>query len=183
MALAKGGAPPDVEFCDTIDQGWRNKDMSVEVGQKAPDLALSATTGDEISLTQYQGDKSVVLLFFPLAFTSVCTDELKIMRDEHDYYASKGAQVLAASVDSPFVLKAWAEQLELPFPLLSDFNKDVAMRFGALHEDLMGLKGVAKRAAFVIDRDGMVQYRWISDDPGQLPNFDEIKEAVAQAAS
>lgn len=157
--------------------------MSVEVGQQAPDLKLGATTGGEISLAQYEGDRTVVLLFFPLAFTSVCTNELSIMRDEYEAYTSKGAQVLAASVDSPFTLKEWADRLELPFPLLSDFNKEAARAFGALHEDLMGLKGVAKRSAFVIDKDGVVRYSWISDDPGQLPNFEELKAAVEKAAS
>ena len=111
--------------------------MSVQVGQQAPDLKLGATTGGEISLAQYEGDRTVVLLFFPLAFTSVCTNELSIMRDEYEAYTSKGAQVLAASVDSPFTLKEWADRLELPFPLLSDFNKEAARAFGALHEDLM----------------------------------------------
>ena len=147
--------------------------MSVQVGQQAPDLKLGATTGGEISLAQYEGDRTVVLLFFPLAFTSVCTNELSIMRDEYE----------AASVDSPFTLKEWADRLELPFPLLSDFNKEAARAFGALHEDLMGLKGVAKRSAFVIDKDGVVRYSWISDDPGQLPNFEELKAAVEKAAS
>ncbi len=157
--------------------------MSIEIGQKVPALKLPSSTGDEVSLDQYVGEKPVVLLFFPLAFSPVCTNELKIMREEHDAYASKGAQVLAASVDSPFTLKAWADQLELPYPLLSDFNKEAARTFGVLHEDLMGLKGVAKRSVFVIDRDGTVQYRWVSDDPGNLPDFDEIKEAVAKLAS
>ena len=157
--------------------------MSVEIGQQAPDFKPGATTGDELSLGQFKGEQPVVLLFFPFAFTSVCENELSTMRDEHDLYASKNVQVLAASVDSPFTLKEWAKKLELPFPLLSDFNKGTASAYGALHEDLGGLKGVAKRSAFVIDKDGIVRYRWISDDPGQLPNFDEIKAAVEEAAT
>ncbi len=156
--------------------------MPVDIGHKAPDFTLSATTGDPISLERYRGEKPVVLLFFPLAFSPVCTNELTIMRDDYERYTAAGVEVLASSVDSPFTLQAWAERLELPFPLLSDFNKETAQRYGAFHDDLMGLKGVSKRAVFVIDKDGVVQYRWVSDDPAQLPNFDEIKEAAEKAA-
>lgn len=157
--------------------------MGLESGQRAPDFTLKATTGDSISLAQYRGERPVILLFFPLAFSPVCTNELTIMRDAYESYAAAGVAVIASSVDSPFTLQAWAERLELPFPLLSDFNKETARDYQAFHEDLMGLRGVSKRAAFVIDKEGVVRYNWVSEDPGQLPNFDEMHEAAERAAA
>lgn len=157
--------------------------MSVEIGQPGPDFELSATTGDSIALRERRGQGPTVLLFVPLAFSPVCTNELTKIRDDYEEYTKHGAEVMAASVDSPFTLKVWAEQLKLPFPLLSDFNKEVSRAYGALHDDMLGLKGVAKRAVFVMDGRGTVRYRWVSDDPGQLPEFDEIKAAVKEAAA
>jgi peroxiredoxin len=157
--------------------------MSVEVGQPAPRFALHASTGEEISLEHYRGKGPTILLFVPLAFTPVCTNELSIMRDNYESYTKLGAEVLAASVDSQFTLKVWADQLKLPFPLLSDFNKETATAYGAIYSDLMGLKGVAKRAAFVIDKDGIVRYRWVSEDANNLPDFDKLKAAVEAAAA
>ena len=156
--------------------------MTAEVGRPAPGFELKATTGKDISLERYRGRPTVVL-FFPLAFSPICTNELTIMRDEHDTYRRHKAQILAVSVDSPFTLKAWAKTLKLPFPLLSDFNKEVARSYGALYDDLLGLKGVAKRSAFVIDKEGIVTYRWVSEDAGELPDFDEILAAVEAAAA
>ncbi len=157
--------------------------MSVEVGQAAPGFELEATTGESISLEERRGVGTTVLLFVPLAFTPVCTNELSIMRDEYETYTGLGAEVLAASVDSVHTLKVWGKQLDLPFPLLSDFNKDTARAYGALYEELGGLRGVAKRSAFVIDREGVVRFRWVSEDAGLLPPFDEIRAAVERAAS
>lgn len=157
--------------------------MSAEIGQPAPNFELSATTGDAISLRERRGQGPIVLLFVPLAFSQVCTNELTMIRDEYQEYEKLGAEVMAASVDSPLTLKVWAEQLKLPFPLLSDFNKEVARAYGALHDELLGLRGVAKRSVFVLDKNGIVRYRWISDDPGQLPEFDAIKAAVKEAAA
>ncbi|UCC72850.1 MAG: redoxin domain-containing protein [Gemmatimonadota bacterium] len=157
--------------------------MSAAVGQPAPGFELDATTGDAISLEGRKGEGTTVLLFVPLAFTPVCTNELSIMRDEYETYRKLGAEVLAASVDSVHTLKVWGKQLDLPFPLLSDFNKDTARAYGALYDELGGLKGIAKRSAFVIDKDGIVRYCWVSEDAGVLPPFDEIKRAVEEAAS
>ena len=154
--------------------------MSIEVGQKAPAFSLPATTGEEISLEDYVGERPFLLLFFPLAYTSVCTNELKIMRDELDYYRSNGVDVLAASVDSPLTLKEWAEKLELGYPLLSDFNREAAPEYCGFYDDFGGLKGVARRSTFLIDDDGFVRYRWVSDDPGVLPDFEAIKQAVEE---
>jgi peroxiredoxin len=157
--------------------------MSVDVGQKAPAFELPAHTGGLVSLDECRQKGTTVLLFVPLAFTPVCTNELSIMRDNYETYTGMGAEVLAASVDSPFTLEVWAKQLKLPFPLLSDFNKATAAAYGALYDDLGGLKGVAKRAAFVIDKDGVVQYRWVSEDASLLPDFDQIQEAVKKSSS
>jgi peroxiredoxin len=157
--------------------------MSVSVGQPAPPFELAASSGDTVSLAEYTGKGPTVLLFVPLAFTPVCTNELRIIRDDFEAYQNLSARVLAASVDSQFTLKVWADQLKLPFPLLSDFNKETARAYGALYEDLMGLKGVAKRAAFVIDADGIVRYRWVSDDADALPKFDEIKGVLEETRS
>ncbi|KPK65234.1 MAG: peroxiredoxin [Gemmatimonas sp. SG8_38_2] len=157
--------------------------MSVDIGQQAPAFELNASTGETISLAQFRGEKSVVLLFVPLAFTPVCTNELSKMRDDYETYTKLGAEVLAASVDSQFTLRVWADQLKLPFPLLSDFNKEIAAAYGAIYEDLMGLRGVAKRAVFVIDRDGIIRYRWVSEDADKLPAFEEIQEVLAKAAT
>lgn len=157
--------------------------MSVEVGQPAPPFELPASTGDRISLAEYTGQGPTVLLFVPLAFTPVCTNELRMVRDDYQTYQKLNARVLAASVDSQFTLKVWADQLKLPFPLLSDFNKETARAYGALYEDLMGLKGIAKRAAFVIDKEGIVRYRWVSEDADALPKFDEIKNALGETRS
>ncbi len=157
--------------------------MSAEVGQQAPNFELNASTGETISLEQFHGKGPVVLLFVPLAFTPVCTNELSTMRDTYDTYKKLGAEVLAASVDSQFTLRVWADQLKLPFPLLSDFNKQTAAAYGAIYDDLMGLKGVAKRSVFVIGKDGVVRYRWVSEDADKLPPFEEIQAAVANAAN
>lgn len=152
--------------------------MAVTVGEKAPGIELSASTGDVLSLERYRGEKPVVLLFFPLAFSPVCTNELIAMRDDYESFEEIGAEVIALSVDSHFTLKAWAEQLELQFPLLSDFNREAVSEFGTLYEDYYGMRGVSKRAAFVVDVDGTVRYSWVSEDSDQLPPFDEIKEAL-----
>lgn len=157
--------------------------MSVEVGQPAPSFELPASTGDTVSLEEYTGQGPTVLLFVPLAFTPVCTNELRIIRDDYEAYQKLDARVLAASVDSQFTLKVWADQLKLPFPLLSDFNKDTARAYGALYEDLMGLKGIAKRSAFVIDEEGIVRYRWVSEDADALPDFEAIKSVLEETRS
>lgn len=157
--------------------------MSAEVGQPAPHFELTASTGDAVSLEEYFGRGPTVLLFVPLAFTPVCTNELRIIRDDYESYTGAGARVLGASVDSRHTLKVWSDQLKLPFQLLSDFNKETAADYGALYEELGGLRGVAKRAAFVIDKDGIVRFCWVSEDASVLPPFDEIKAAVEEAAS
>lgn len=153
----------------------------VEVGSPAPDFTLKATGPEQVSLRDYRG-KKVVVLFFPLAFSSVCTEELCGVRDGLAQFKDLDAEVLAISVDSPHALKAFASAEGLTFPLLSDFNKEVAPRYGAFHEELFGLRGVAKRAAFVVDREGIVRYRWVSDVPTNLPDLEAIKAALREIA-
>lgn len=151
----------------------------LRVGDKAPAFTLVADDKQEVSLDAYQG-KNVVLLFFPLAFTSVCTDELCHMRDHLAEYNGMNADVLAVSVDSPFTLERFKQDQNLNFSLLSDFNKEVSRSYGSLYEDfVMGMKGVSKRSAFVIDKDGVIRYAEVLDNAGDLPNFEQVKETLS----
>ena len=152
--------------------------MHPAVGDKAPAFELPAAPGEPIDVGSAFGNGPVVLLFFPLAFSPVCTEEFCTIRDDWSAWQDMGATVYGISIDSPFVAQKFAEAEQLPFQLLSDFNKDVAASYGALHEDLMGMKGVAKRAAFVIDGDGVIAYAWVSDDPRVQVDFEAIKSAL-----
>lgn len=152
--------------------------MSLQVGDQAPDFKLKGTDLKEVSLGDFKG-KKVVLHFFPLAFTGVCTTQLCMMRDNFGYYDGLNAQVLGISVDSPFTLAKFKEDQAYQFPLLSDFNKEVAAAYGALYEDFLGLKGIAKRSAFVIDEEGKVIYAEVLEDAGNLPDFAAINQVVA----
>lgn len=155
--------------------------MSIGVGDQAPDFTLKSKNADglaDISLGDYRGQKNVVLLFVPLAYTSVCTDELCSVSQGLDAYDSLNAQVLGISVDSPFAQEAWAKASGITIPLLSDFNKEVSAAYGSQFEDLLGFKGVAKRSAFVIDKNGVVQFASVSDDPKQVPDFEAIKACL-----
>ena len=153
--------------------------MSLKVGDKAPLFTLYASDKSEVALENFRG-KNVVLLFFPMAFTGVCTTELCTMRDDIANYDGMNAQVLAVSVDSPFSLGKFKEEQQLNFPLLSDFNKEVSRSYGALYEEfVLGLRGVSKRSAFVIDGEGVIQYAEVLESAGDLPNFDAIKAALA----
>ena len=152
--------------------------MGITVGDQAPDFTLKLKSGDdlkEISLTDYKGRKNVVILFFPLAYTDVCTDEMCSVSGGLTDYDALDAQVLGISVDSPFAQAAWAKENSIAIPLLSDFNKEVSAAYGAQFEELIGLRGVAKRSAFVIDKTGTVRFASVSDDPTVLPDFDAIK--------
>ncbi len=153
--------------------------MSVKVGEKAPNFKLRATDKSEVSLEDYRG-KNVVLLFFPLAFTGVCTTELCTMRDDIGTYEGLDAQVLAVSVDSLFTLEQFKNQQNYNFPLLSDFNKTVSRAYSTLYETfVLDMKGVSKRSAFVIDKEGMIQYAEVLESAGDLPNFEAVKETLS----
>ncbi|MGY8825286.1 MAG: redoxin domain-containing protein [Candidatus Latescibacterota bacterium] len=151
--------------------------MALQVGDKAPDFTLKNADMEEVSLST-QLDQNIVLLFVPLAFTSVCTAEFCDISQGLNGYSELGARVFGISVDSPFSLKNWAEKEGITIPLLSDFNKEVCAAYGAQYDELIGLKGVAKRSAFVIDREGIVRYASISDDAKVLPDFTAVKSCL-----
>ncbi len=150
--------------------------MAVQKGDSAPLITLPAKFGEDVNVPI--GREKVVLLFFPLAFSPVCTDEMCQMRDSWSEWEGLKANVLGISVDSPFVTDHFRVQESIPFPILSDFNKSVSAQYGVLYEDLKGLKGVAKRSAFVIDADGKVAYAWVTEDPRVQVPFDEVKAAL-----
>lgn len=148
-------------------------------GQKAPDFTLFNTDRQEVSLTDFQG-KNVVILFFPMAFTSTCTAELCEMRDNISTYANLNADIVGISVDSPFTLAKFKEEQRLPFNLLSDFNKEVSQAYDTYYETfVLNLKGVSKRSAFVIDQNGLVQYAEVLESAGDVPNFTAVQETLA----
>jgi peroxiredoxin len=131
-----------------------------------------------VSLSSFKGQRNVVILFVPFAFTGVCTQELCDITQGLSAYAELDAEVLGISVDSPFTQKAWAEKEGIGIPLLSDLNKEVSSAFGAQFDNLLGFTGVAKRSAFVVDKEGVVRYASVSDDPKVLPDFDAIKACL-----
>lgn len=156
--------------------------MTIQIGDKAPNFTLRASDKTLVSLQDYRG-QNVVLLFFPLAFTGVCTKELCYMRDSLSQYENLNAKVLAISVDSLFVLDKWKQEERFNFPLLSDFNKTVSKKYGVLYKDFVfEMKGVAKRSAFVIDRDGIVRYAEVLENAGDLPNFEAIQQTLKNLA-
>lgn len=154
--------------------------MILKIGQKAPSFKLFNTEKKEISLEQFKG-QNVVLLFFPMAFTGVCTTELCSVRDDLASYNNLNAQVLGISVNSLFTLAKFKEEQKLNFPLLSDFNKETTGSFGVLFKEFVfGMKGVAKRSVFVIDADGVIQHTEVLESAGDLPNFNTVKETLAK---
>jgi peroxiredoxin len=154
--------------------------MVINKGDKAPDFTLRNTKKEEVSLSSYEG-KKVVVLFFPLAFTGVCTDELCSVRDNMNVYSDLDAEVVAISVDSLFTLEKYKAEQAYNFPLLSDFNKDVSRSYGTLYENfVLDMKGVAKRSAFVIDGKGIVRYAEVLESAGDLPNFTAIQEVLKE---
>ncbi len=153
--------------------------MGLKVGDKAPGFKLYSSEKEEIALDSFAG-KNVVLLFFPQAFTGVCTTELCTVRDGIADYNHLNAEVLAISVDSIFTLARFKEDQALNFRLLSDFNKEVSAAYGALYKEFVfGMHGVSKRAAFVVDGKGHIQYAEVLESAGDLPSFSGIKEALA----
>ncbi|MEL7020105.1 MAG: redoxin domain-containing protein [Bacteroidota bacterium] len=152
--------------------------MALQKGDKAPAFTLRNSETQEVSLTDFEG-KNVILLFFPLAFTSVCTEELCSMRDDIATYQGLDAEILGISVDSLFTLQKFKATEQLNFQLLSDFNRTVAPQYGAYYEDfVLDMKGVAKRSAFVIDKEGTIQYAEVLDNAGELPNFAAVKQTL-----
>ena len=152
--------------------------MSIQIGQPAPDFSLYDSEKNKITLSDYRG-KNILLLFFPQAFTSVCTAELCGVRDDISRYSNEQAQVFGISVDSVFTLAQFKESQQYNFPLLSDFNKEVSTSYGSIYNDwILDMKGVSKRAAFVIDKEGIVRYAEVLENAGEVPNFNAIRETL-----
>jgi len=152
--------------------------MNLKIGDKAPDFTLFDTDKAETTLSSYLG-QNVVILFFPQAFTGVCTSELCSIRDNMNIYSSLNAQVLAISVDSVFTLNKFKTDQSYNFPLLSDFNKEVSQAYGAIYDSwILNMKGVSKRSAFVVDKDGVIRYAEVLESAGDIPDFDKIKEVL-----
>jgi len=156
--------------------------MSVDVGSKAPDFTLTSQDRQPVTLSGLRG-KPVVLAFFPAAFSSVCQKEMCTFRDSMARLGKADAQVYGISVDTFFTLKAWQDQQQLNFPLLSDFNKEVIRDYGVFNEDMIGLKGIAKRAVFVIDKDGVVRHREVLEDARNEPDYERVFSSLASLAS
>ena len=157
--------------------------MPLAVGTKAPDFTLKSkqTSGIvDVKLSEHAGVKNVVLLFFPLAFTSVCTQELCDVTSGLNAYTDQNAAVIGVSVDSPFAQEAWAQRENIQITLASDLNKKTAEAYGVLLPDLIGLGATAARAAFVIDKQGVIQYSEQTSSPKELPNFHAIREVLAK---
>ena len=153
--------------------------MSVDVGARAPDFTLTNQDRQPVTLSEQLAKGPVVLAFFPAAFSGVCQKEMCTFRDSMAELKNVSAQVLGVSTDTFFALKAWDDQQKLGFPLLSDYNKDVIRKYGVVNPDMIGLKDIAKRAVFVIDRGGVVRHREVLDDARNEPDYAKIKSAVS----
>ena len=153
--------------------------MSVDVGAKAPDFTLPNQDRENVTLSEKLRNGPVVLAFFPAAFSSVCQQEMCTFRDSISELNKSNAQVLGVSTDTFFALKAWGDAQKLNFPLLSDYNKNVIRSYGVVNPDMIGLKDIAKRAVFVIGRDGTIKHREVLDDARNEPNYDQVKQALA----
>jgi peroxiredoxin len=157
--------------------------MPLAVGSKAPDFTLKSKTAEglkDVKLSSFLGQQPVVLLFFPLAFTSVCTQEMCDTSAGLGDYESLGAKVIGISVDSPFAQEAWANANKIKITLVSDLNKDVVKAYGVLFPMLAGVGDTAARAAFVIGKDGVIKYAEQTATPKDLPNFAAVKAALAK---
>ncbi len=149
-------------------------------GESAPDFSLFDSEKSKISLSSYKG-KNVLLLFFPQAFTSVCTKELCAVRDDIARYNNTTAAVLGISVDSVFTLAKFKEDQAYNFTLLSDFNKEVSSLYGTIYTDwILEMKGVSKRSAFIIDKNGTIQFAQVLDNAGDVPDFETINTILEQ---
>ncbi len=156
--------------------------MSLKVGDAAPNFTLKNTNNESVSLSDFNGKKNVVILFFPAVGTSTCEKELCSTRDGMKDYENLNAQVLAISVDGPFAQKLWAEKNQFNFPVLTDFNKEVSPVYGSFYDVWLpgkwNLKGVAKRSAFVVDKYGVIQYAEVLEVAGNEPNYTAIQDTL-----
>jgi len=157
----------------------------LRLGQKAPEFSLPDADKKTRSLGEFTKQGTVILAFFPFAFSGTCDKEMCIFRDGFGALQGAGAQLVGVSVDSSYSLKAFAQTYNLQFPLLSDFNKKVTKLYGVLQDPWVGLgyKGVAKRATFVVDRRGMLRHRWVTDVPSEEPPYAEVMKAAQKLAA
>lgn len=155
--------------------------MAVTIGQQAPDFTLHDADKQKRSLSQFKG-KNVVLAFFPGAFSGVCDKEMCAFRDSMDKLNGLNAQVVGVSVDSYAALRAFANQYKLQFPLLTDFNREVIAKYDVLWKGLGGIEGynVANRAVFILDKNGVVHWKWVAEKPGIEPAYDQITAELAK---
>src|SRR5260221_1908516 len=157
--------------------------MAISVGTKAPDFSLKSKQASglvDIKLSDNFGKKNTVLLFFPAAFTGVCTQEMCEISAGFGAYTSLNADVIGISIDTPFAQEAWAKQEKITIPLASDLNKETIKKYDVVFPMLAGVGDTAARAAFVIDKNGVVQYSEQTPTPKDLPNFDKVKETLAK---
>ena len=162
--------------------------MPLAVGTKAPDFTLSTKTAEgpkHVKLSDNFGKRNTLLLFFPMAFTGTCTAEMCEVSSGLSAYSNMNAAVYGISGDNPFAQEAWAQKEKITVPLLSDYEHKVAKAYDAMYDSFLpqlnlGMAGVAKRAAFIIDKNGVIQYAESNDDAKQLPNFDKIKAKLAE---
>jgi peroxiredoxin len=157
--------------------------MALAIGTKAPDFTLKRKTADglvDVKLSENFGKTNIVLLFFPLAFTGVCTQELCDITAGLGAYASLNAEVIGVSVDSPFAQEAWAQKEKIGIALVSDLNKEVTKAYDVVFPNLAGIGDTSARAAFVIDQAGVIQYAEQTPTPKDLPNFDAVKATLAK---
>lgn len=153
--------------------------MAAEVGTKAPDFTLPNQDREPVKLSEQTKSGPVVLAFFPAAFSGVCTKEMCTFRDTIGELNKMSAKILGISVDTFFAQKAWADAQKLNFPLLSDFNKEVISQYGVVNPDMIGLKGIAKRAVFVIDKTGTIRHREVLEDARNEPDYGKVRQALA----
>ena len=152
----------------------------VEVGDKALDFTLLNQDRQPVKLSDYIGKKNIVLAFYFLDFSPVCTNEMCSFDNSLKELENLDAIVFGISVDSPFSHKAFAEKYNLKIQLLSDFNREVIRKYDVIHEEMFGFKNIGKRAVFVIDKNGIIRYKWVSEDPRKEPNYEEIKKVLSE---
>ena len=157
-----------------------DKYMTSLIDSMAPDFTLQNTKGEHVTLSDFQGDTNIVLLFFPVAFSGKCTEEMCKTRDNMKLYNSLDAKVFGISVDSFFCLREFKKRENLNFTLLSDFNKEVSAKYNVLYDDFYGMKGVSKRASFVIDKEGTIKFQEILEDASELPDFKGIQQTLSE---
>ncbi len=157
----------------------------VNQGEKAPSFTLADADRKQHNLQELLKPKGATLLaFFPGAFTSVCTKEMCTLRDNLSEFNKVNAQVVGIAVNDPWTNKAFSEKNSLNFPILSDYGRETVRQYNVFHENFGNLKGytAAKRSVFILDHNGVVTYKWVTEDPGKEPNYDELKKAVAKTA-